>query len=329
MKRYIEMVLVTAIGELKRGDIVRHVAGDKSKVIADNDGKHAIAVDTTIVFNPSEWRKVVRVTEGSDDTHLLRDVDGCIFAGPGRGDCENAVGFPGQSIPGQHDGDDDTVDAYGKPNGWCWSCWKSHQIAEQAKRIEELEAEIDGRKKLIDSMEKHGSHLDEQANDNHYYIGNLEAENAALKKTVEKYRETLVNISMTGTSQSMHDNGPSEDHYRSIAYGLIGRAARALEDQSPDAGKKVPVVSKTETPEKLEAWVCHHCNTFYLENACEVPQPVNGEVTCEACKMVLTEEEAIGNLEEVWGFWKEGMGILERSRPTILQCREEGTRGGE
>lgn len=53
---------------------------------------------------------------------------GCAFAGPQRGDCENAVGFPGISIPDQHDGPDDTVDVYGKPNGWCWSCWKSHRI---------------------------------------------------------------------------------------------------------------------------------------------------------------------------------------------------------
>lgn len=56
----------------------------------------------------------------------------CTLAGPGRGDCEHAVGLPGKSVPGQHDGDDDTVDVYGKPNGWCWSCWKSHQI----KRLE-------------------------------------------------------------------------------------------------------------------------------------------------------------------------------------------------
>jgi len=57
----------------------------------------------------------------------------CMFAGPGRGDCENSVGLPGESIPEQHDGDDDTVDVYGKPNGWCWACWNG-------KRIRELEA---------------------------------------------------------------------------------------------------------------------------------------------------------------------------------------------
>lgn len=56
------------------------------------------------------------------------EMGGCTFAGPGRGDCEHFIGLPGKSIPGLHDGPDDTVDVYGKPNGWCWSCWKSHQI---------------------------------------------------------------------------------------------------------------------------------------------------------------------------------------------------------
>lgn len=65
---------------------------------------------------------------------------GCTLAGPGRGDCEHFIGLPGLSEPGQHDGDDDTVDAYGKPNGWCWSCWKSYRIAKLEDRVRELEA---------------------------------------------------------------------------------------------------------------------------------------------------------------------------------------------
>ncbi len=63
-------------------------------------------------------------------------IEGCTLAEPGRGDCEHAVGLPGHSIPGQHDGPDDTVDAYGKPNGWCWSCWKSHKIGRLENEIE-------------------------------------------------------------------------------------------------------------------------------------------------------------------------------------------------
>lgn len=53
----------------------------------------------------------------------------CELTGPGRGDCAHFVGLPGKSIPGQHDGPDDTVDAWGKPNGWCWQCWTSHRLA--------------------------------------------------------------------------------------------------------------------------------------------------------------------------------------------------------
>lgn len=66
----------------------------------------------------------VRMAEGQRPDRV-----GCTLAGPGRGDCAHAVGLPGRSIPGQHDGPDDTVDVYGKPNGWCWSCWKDHRIA--------------------------------------------------------------------------------------------------------------------------------------------------------------------------------------------------------
>ena len=57
------------------------------------------------------------------------DSPTCTFAGPGRGDCEHFIGLPGFSIPNQHDGPDITKDSYGKPNGWCWQCWKSYQIA--------------------------------------------------------------------------------------------------------------------------------------------------------------------------------------------------------
>lgn len=45
----------------------------------------------------------------------LESTGCCEFAVPGRGDCEHFVGLPGRSIPGEHDGPDDTVDAYGKP----------------------------------------------------------------------------------------------------------------------------------------------------------------------------------------------------------------------
>ena len=64
------------------------------------------------------------------DGPINYDGGGCELSGRGRGDCFNAVGLPGETVPDQHDGPDDTVDVYGRPNGWCWQCWKSHQIDE-------------------------------------------------------------------------------------------------------------------------------------------------------------------------------------------------------
>lgn len=63
------------------------------------------------------------------DSDPVEDGCGCTLAGPNRGDCEHFVGIPSPfHKPRQHDGDNDTVDCYGKPNGWCWSCWKSYKI---------------------------------------------------------------------------------------------------------------------------------------------------------------------------------------------------------
>ena len=66
----------------------------------------------------------------------------CQLAGPGRGDCENAVGLPGLTIPGQHDGEDETVDVYGKPNGWCWYCWQAWQINVLQQQVGDMVASI-------------------------------------------------------------------------------------------------------------------------------------------------------------------------------------------
>ncbi len=66
-----------------------------------------------------------------DDSH-------CAYAGPGRGDCEHFVGLPGELIPGQHDGLDDTVDVYGRANGWCWFCWHSFQLQQTAAQRDRL-----------------------------------------------------------------------------------------------------------------------------------------------------------------------------------------------
>ena len=83
---------------------------------------------------------------------------GCLYAGPGRGDCEHFIGLPGQSIPNQHDGPDDTVDAYGKPNGWCWSCWRSKRIAELEETERLLQSALDNH---TGAMVKVGKRLSE------------------------------------------------------------------------------------------------------------------------------------------------------------------------
>lgn len=90
---------------------------------------------TQVSFNP----EVVPIDGGSV---AKEDRDGCTYADSGRGDCDHFLGLPGKSIPGQHDGPDDTVDEYGKPNGWCWSCWKSYQIEVQRDQITVLKNAI-------------------------------------------------------------------------------------------------------------------------------------------------------------------------------------------
>ena len=63
----------------------------------------------------------------------------CRFKGPGRGDCFHFVGLPERSIPGQHDGPDDTVDEYGIPNDWCEYCWLSYKYEQLQKTIMKCE----------------------------------------------------------------------------------------------------------------------------------------------------------------------------------------------
>ncbi len=91
--------------------------------------------------------EVLEVLDGPSPAYLqervrelcrrLTDGGRCHFATAGRGDCWNYVGLPGRSIPGKHDGPDDTRDHYGKPNGWCWLCWKSYQL-EKTQRCNRL-----------------------------------------------------------------------------------------------------------------------------------------------------------------------------------------------
>lgn len=86
---------------------------------------------------PDYWRPYPAIPGSKIESPDVRSDRGCQLAGPGRGDCEHFVGYPSPiHCPGQHDGPDDTVDVYGKPNGWCWSCWKDHRYYELLYAVE-------------------------------------------------------------------------------------------------------------------------------------------------------------------------------------------------
>ena len=135
----------------------------------DNGGKPTRTVAESRAFVLDRFTRV----EAERDAGR-RDGGGCAFAGPGRGDCEHFIGLPGRSISGQHDGVDDTVDYYGKPNGWCWLCWKQEQLrrlrAERdvlaRKLIEWREGDLMGYDALIDlifeAMDPHITRIEKQ-----------------------------------------------------------------------------------------------------------------------------------------------------------------------
>ena len=59
---------------------------------------------------------------------------GCFHTGPGRGDCEHFIGMP--SVV-----DGTTTDVYGKPRGWCWTCWRVYQLRRNASALRTALAE--------------------------------------------------------------------------------------------------------------------------------------------------------------------------------------------
>ena len=92
---------------------------------------------------PEPERPITEVERLRTEVERLRRDGSCRYAGPQRGDCEHYIGLPGHSIPGQHDGDDDTVDHYGKPNGWCWFCWHAHQREGLRRQLQEANEEVE------------------------------------------------------------------------------------------------------------------------------------------------------------------------------------------
>ena len=86
---------------------------------------------------------------------LAEVVDGCCAqSGAGRGDCEHFVGLPGNSIPGQHDGGDDTLDHRGKPNGWCQRCWDLIKLAEQRNATQAMVIEASATNEMLEEQRR-------------------------------------------------------------------------------------------------------------------------------------------------------------------------------
>ena len=75
--------------------------------------------------------KLGRTVETMQATH------GCLLSGPGRGDCWHALGLPGKR---EHP---ETIDHYGRPNGWCQVCWQSERIAVLEKEYKKLIKDYD------------------------------------------------------------------------------------------------------------------------------------------------------------------------------------------
>ena len=92
---------------------------------------HPSKLKTTASWISCAAVKLGRTVETMQATH------GCLLAGPGRGDCWHALGLPGVM---KHP---DTIDHYGRPNGWCQVCWQSEGLTVLRKEYEKLIKDYD------------------------------------------------------------------------------------------------------------------------------------------------------------------------------------------
>ncbi len=99
------------------------------KAMEDENWELAASLDEFMKANKMTSEPDIRLEFDIKPLIELED-GGCTLAGLGRGDCEHAIGLPGRSIPGVYDGFE-----YGKPKGWCWSCWKSNTIIEFRREV--------------------------------------------------------------------------------------------------------------------------------------------------------------------------------------------------
>jgi len=79
-------------------------------------------IQADVVMNSS---RIIKDEHGLFNSY--NESGGCTRAS--HGNCETHVGL--SSLPLSKD----SVDNYGKPKGWCWSCWKDCQIAQLQKTL--------------------------------------------------------------------------------------------------------------------------------------------------------------------------------------------------
>lgn len=137
------------------------------------------------------------VTRECDEARvkLTGVADGhCVYSGPGRGDCEHFLGLPGKSIPGQHDGQDDTVDHRGKPNGWCQRCWDVCRIEglERGIRCNANACDVHARKN--DELKAETKRLEHSLSDAMEQIEAIQGSNATHMARVAKLEAELSRV---------------------------------------------------------------------------------------------------------------------------------------
>jgi hypothetical protein len=97
-----------------------------------------------------------QLTAANAEIERLKNKNGCVLSGPGRGDCEHYLGVPKTF-------DETTTDCYGRPKGWCEICWCHYQIERLKSRkitsideiplVQELRAEIKQANEVIARLE--------------------------------------------------------------------------------------------------------------------------------------------------------------------------------
>jgi len=119
-----------------------NIAKAKAKLKDLVENKEAKTMWFSPIHTPQHWQ----IADNRKLLHDLKHSNGCLLAGPGRGDCDHFVGLPEVE-------DETTCDEYGRPNGWCEVCWRGVQIERHKESlIKQVLNTKRGRKALAESM---------------------------------------------------------------------------------------------------------------------------------------------------------------------------------